>query len=338
MSLFDDNWSSSSSSCSGEDCGEGDAHLCASVRHGPCAANSSVTIINPTAGGGISRFTLTAEESKRAEERRRREAASRSQLHGVPKIEAGGGKSRLEGSRFYASMAEALRLRKDAREALLLQRIQKQRQEEANNADLVEKDLEVGVFVTPQYLAALKRQKNLLTASFHDGLVNAAAGGEEGIDHLEAYVRQLEEKRTAATLQSSSMFPGTVSASTNSSIDDGAKVATHAAQERHQNYMGPDVFPVEGDSASMTHTVLFSAPTSPTTVASLPEDGNINERGGDDIRRSLPYDSAPREAVCSEDGIHEAEESRKRHRADRHFMTAAAERFNARALEGFWVG
>ncbi|ESL09320.1 hypothetical protein TRSC58_02960 [Trypanosoma rangeli SC58] len=337
MSLFDDSLSSSSSSCCGGDDRDGDAHRYASVRRDPCAAKSSASIINATVVGGMSRFTLSAEESKRAEERRRREAASRSQLHGVQKIDVSEGKSGLEGSRFYASMAEALRLRRDAREELLLQRIQKQRQEEASNADLVEKDLEVGVFVTPQYLAVLKRHKNPLTASFHDSLGNAAPGGEEGIDQLEAYVRQLEEKRTPATPQPSSVFPGAVSDTANSSVDDGAKVATHAAREHLQNYMGQDAFPVEGDSASTTHTVLFSPKTSPTTVALFPEGGNMNERGEDDIRRSLPYASAPREAVCSEDVIREAEESRKRRRADRHFMTAAAERFNARALEGFWA-
>ncbi|RNE99438.1 uncharacterized protein Tco025E_09014 [Trypanosoma conorhini] len=333
MSLFDDDsLSSLSSSSGGDDCG-GSTHACSSAARGTGGAKGVVDLMSATGSGCVSRFTLTVEESKRAEEWRRSEAASRSQLHGSSGARAGG-----EGSRFHASMAEALQLRRDAREALLLRRVQKQRQEEAGNVELVEKDLEVGVFVTPQYLAALRRQRNFLVASSAGSAGSAAAGDEDGMDPVEAYVRRLEGERAAAASQSSSALPGAGSFAAGGSIDGGVEVTTHSARARSQTNAGPDVLSVEEGCASTTQDVLPSPTRRPATAAPSPDEGNVAEGGDVNFRRSLPSASAPRETVCPEDVLREARESRKRHRADRYFMAAAAERFNARALEGVGSG
>ncbi|EKF32523.1 hypothetical protein MOQ_003626 [Trypanosoma cruzi marinkellei] len=335
MSLFDDDSvSSSSSSCDDNGRMGGSEFICASVKRELLHKNDGGGTVDLALGDGVSRFTLTAEENRRADERRRREAASRSRLHGAHNSEADGGKSVPDESRFYASMAEALQVRRDAREALFLQRIQKRRQEEAGNSELVEKDLEVGVFVTPQYLAALKRQKHLSVDSSHVRAEIDTTGGVEVTDPLEVYVRQLEEKRLNATSHFSSAVSAVGVVTADGCSHKEAKVITPAAQEIPRPNARIDVLPEGRNYDSTTHTVLSSSIATPTAVASLPDESSTNVRGDDNISRSLPSLSAPPETVSPEDVIRMARESRKRHRADRNFMAAAADRFNARALEG----
>ncbi|EAN92452.1 hypothetical protein C3747_40g31 [Trypanosoma cruzi] len=339
MSLFDDDSvSSSSSGCDDKGRMGGNEFLCASVKRELVHKNGAGGTVNLALGDGVSRFTLTIEENRQADERRRREAASRSRLHGAQNAEADGGKSVPGESRFYASMAEALQVRRDAREALFLQRIQKRRQEEAGNSELVEKDLEVGVFVTPQYLAALKRQKHLSVDASHVRAGIDTAGSVEVTDPLEVYVRQLEEKRLNAAPHFSSTVSAVGAVTADGCSQNEAKAIAPAAQENPRLNVGIDVLLERGNYDSTTHTVLSSSIETPTTVASLPDESSINVRGDDNISRSLPSFFVPLETVSPEDVIRMARESRKRHRADRHFMTAAADRFNVRALEGIGTG
>lgn len=119
-----------------------------------------------------------------------------------------------EGGKFGSSIAAALHLRQEEREQTLLRRLQQQRKAEAEGSEgraLAEKDMEVGVFVTPSYKALL--QRNLHPTDTRGGdTANAGAlhggsaardgnggrvdgdGDEEDDGPLAAYLRQLESR------------------------------------------------------------------------------------------------------------------------------------------------
>lgn len=160
--------------------------------------------IPPDRGG---RYTLTAADAARAEEERRRQAQrQRSSRVGGGWLSGGVAgpasntdtSSATSGGLFGQSIAAALQLRKEDQEQLLLRRIRQQRAAEAGNTELVEKDLEVGVFVTPAYKALLRKQlvrpKEDGTASASSSKAPEAASGkaEEEEEPLGAFLRQLE--------------------------------------------------------------------------------------------------------------------------------------------------
>lgn len=115
-------------------------------------------------------------------------------------------------SLFGNSIAAALQLRKSEQERLLLKRLQKERERDSTDAALVEKDMEVGVFVTPAYKQLLRRHRG--GGQAEDGGAKAeghadgssrkhekhdAVAQDDDDDPLEAYLRQLESKQRAMT-------------------------------------------------------------------------------------------------------------------------------------------
>lgn len=343
MSLFDDDDSSSSSSASdvAENIG---CHAVigrqnvSSASFGSCASGgapgSSVALV----GGDVSRFTLTLDENRRAEERRRKEAHSRSLLCGASTADAKNGGSGEEESRFHTSIAEALQLRRDAREALLLRRIQRQRQEEAGCSELVNKDLEVGVFVTPQYLAALRRHRGPAKGSSESLAPNDATDGADGADPLEAYVRQLEEKRQAITLQSSFAAPSTDVRTADGSNCDDVKMTV----ERQAVQQSLSVNNSSGASLAVTleasgEVSVPSLNAVRTAAAAAPHDTRSGERNDDHVSLCISQQVSSSQNVSPEDVLRVSRENRKRSRVDNHFIGMAAERFNRRAMERLWV-
>ncbi|KEG15270.1 hypothetical protein DQ04_00121020 [Trypanosoma grayi] len=335
MSLFDDDSFSSSSSSGGLRGGEGscrdnDQELTVSLPMGACGKNGIPASAMPIKNGGVSRFTLTAEENKQAEERRRMQAGSRSMLRSevAAASSSGGVGSGQEPSRFQASIAEALQLRKDAREVVLLRRIQKQRREEASNSELVEKDLEVGVFVTPQYMAALKRQNNRQCATLSKAPSVIEDGGDAA-DPLEAYVRQLEEKRSAVAVHSSSTATDVLHDDCSNNDDTGLR--THMARKVpcDSSRCGAASEETQHVGTQAEPSTLIPMPITPVPYADNCKVEHVDNRTGQSV--SLP--AAPHNAARLDEVIHEARESRKRRRADRLFMETAAKRFNERALE-----
>ncbi|ORC90533.1 uncharacterized protein TM35_000083310 [Trypanosoma theileri] len=355
MSLFDDDLSSSVSSCENETV-EDDCNL-------KCKQNG-VESLPGVAGGlgaktvgssgirfeGLSRFTLTVDEKKRAEERWRMEVAGSSLLRAAG---TGGGNSGSNpphsgGSRFSSSIAEALQLRKEATEALRMRRIQKQRQEELKDEELVKKDREVGVFVTPEYMEALRRQKDPHHFSEKDevGGVNVNKSDEnkgqedEEDDPLEKYLQQLEERRSTTGLHSVSL---------------NSSACVRKGTEEHEGMVSiPGEQEEESVVSSMNHVtatgknhdVTFNGAASsssliPNLTTGIEEGGTLPTHDGsrsdefypNNVRQSSAMASESKNEVRPEDALREAREIRKRRRVDLPFIQAATERFITRALE-----
>ncbi|KAH9578333.1 hypothetical protein LSM04_002714 [Trypanosoma melophagium] len=299
---------------------------------------------------GVSRFTLTVDEKKRAEERWRTEVAASSLLRaaGTGGGQAGANPSQPGQSRFSASIAEALQLRKEATEELRMRRIQKQRQEEAKDEELVKKDREVGVFVTPEYMESLKRQNDphRLSEKEELGGVNVEYSKKnkeedhDDDDPLETYLKQLEEKRSTTTMHSTSS-------------NNSAFVRNNAEHVEETVSMPGD----QGESAmnstnhtikmDVNHDVTFNGKSSSSSL-SFPTLTRGDEVGGklpphdgcrsdvnyhNNVAQSSEVASNPKNEARHEDALREAREMRKRRRADPPFIQAAIERFITRAME-----
>lgn len=155
-----------------------------------------------------------------------------------------------EQSKFGASIAAAMQLRRDEKEKTLVQRLQQQRAAEAQGTDgaaLAEKDVEVGVFVTASYRAVLQRnvhpsqttesqQRQAGQQAAASSVVENATEGEKAEDDddpLAAYLRQLDaEKRdTRATAEQTEGLPSS-SAMTGDYYDRIMKVPMQEKEKR----------------------------------------------------------------------------------------------------------
>lgn len=113
-------------------------------------------------------------------------------------------------SKFGSSIAEALQLRNDERDRLLLRRLQRQRELEKDDVRLAEKDVEVGVFVTPAYRSLLQRHLQQSASPSNSASASAATGrhsvaGDHPVNDdddspIDAYLRELDEKQTKRQL------------------------------------------------------------------------------------------------------------------------------------------
>ncbi|GET91815.1 hypothetical protein, conserved [Leishmania tarentolae] len=113
--------------------------------------------------------------------------------------------------KFGNSIAAALKLRREEKEKTLLKRLQQQRKAEEEGGGsqaLMEKDMEVGVFVTASYKALL--QRNLHAAEKRSGdqvaqppkkdnTAEDEGSGDDDDGPLATYLRQLEGTRQPAT-------------------------------------------------------------------------------------------------------------------------------------------
>ncbi|CAD2217785.1 hypothetical protein AGDE_15371 [Angomonas deanei] len=95
-----------------------------------------------------------------------------------------------EKSVFGNSIAKALQLKKETQQELLLGRLKRQREAEKNDAELVEKDLQVAPFVSPAYRKVLRERTTKPT--------NTPAEEEEE-DLLDKYIADLEKSAPAKT-------------------------------------------------------------------------------------------------------------------------------------------
>ncbi|CCW63090.1 unnamed protein product [Phytomonas sp. EM1] len=138
---------------------------------------------------------------------------------------AGDGKAgRGDSSVFGNSIAAALRLRKEEQEELLLRKL---RAERSNDPALIEKDLEVGVFVTPAYKQMLRRHHKRQsgqtdgTENAPDELVDSKKRGESHDDNdpLEAYIRSLERNQQRGLATSAGDPPSGLSSSHSNDVN-----------------------------------------------------------------------------------------------------------------------
>lgn len=133
------------------------------------------------------RFELTEAEIIVAAESRRQNLERR-----LPQLSSPG----KDQSIFEGSIAAAMEVRKLERESLLLKRIQKQRTQDSQNPALVEKDMAVGVFVTPAYKEMMQRQRR--TSGTQSGVSTSSAvtvKEDEEEDPLAAYLKELEARQ-----------------------------------------------------------------------------------------------------------------------------------------------
>lgn len=210
MSLFDleesDNPGSGEERSSGGSSSESDSPLLAPPAPQP-----------PKRGPG--RNTLTEADVRSAAAQRRAELEQRlsfrcparrglsgfSLSHANPPRSGGEPGSGGDASVFGSSIAAALQLRKAEQEKLLLKRIQKAKERDAEDASLVEKDLEVGVFVTTAYKQMLRRHRGAHGSSTAEKGVDGKASegharecegdNDDDDDPLETYLRKLEKAK-----------------------------------------------------------------------------------------------------------------------------------------------
>ncbi|KAG8342606.1 hypothetical protein TRVL_06564 [Trypanosoma vivax] len=291
-----------------------------------CSTTSLGGKCMPTSGVNVSRFTLTLEEKQKADQRWREEAGERiAQRAGETFSSSGSSIIDTNCSRFQASVAEALRVRKEAREQVLLERLWRQRAAEANSEECIKKDAEVGVFVTPHYLAALKRQK---------GHAKPCAEGQEACtadtnvnDPLELYVKSLEERLQTASsrgsLESSCLSRNRVSCS------EGCSENTAYPSLKLSDVSVRGAAPGDVTSGLGVHLPSSKKAAAGSHLDLAPE--GAPDVSPPSVSASSPFETQPELA------LREVRESRKRRRADETFVAEACERFYTRALERICV-
>lgn len=331
MSLFDDDDVGSSVSSTEGDLNETVVPM-STVRTGGVCVKTEAKTNGPRTGlEDVHRFTLSVEETQRAEERRRVEASKRLLLStdGGLIPNSCGGPSSQERSRFGSSIAEALRLRRETRERVLLQRILRQRREEEGNEDLAEKDMEVGVFITPQYLSALKRQRSTRAAS-PGGLAKQAENMED-MDPLELYVQELEERRRVVGKKDhDSSDVGTNRNDGGRDQDMGLRV--HSAQVVSGNKQPEHVERSGVTGIPCGHDVVYSVKASSCAWVPTGTNGAVIGVSG----AAAPASPSPTEnSATPQEALQEVRWRRQKPRADRSFIESAATRFNRRSMDRF---
>nr|CCC94188.1 conserved hypothetical protein [Trypanosoma congolense IL3000] len=298
----------------------------------PFQREMSASLLPPAAACDVLRFTLSVEESQRAEERRRAEANKHllQQAGGCRSDTACGGSEEGGGSRFGSSIAEALKVRRDIREKLLLQRLSKQRLEETNSAELVKKDMEVGVFITPQYLNTLARQRSAQNTS-QDACKVGALRSDEAVDPLEWYVRDLEERRRVAS-QKAAPVSETVEGGDAAAKSDDGRIKVRVMQEA--SLVGSDTSlsskAVSGDWGSpgghISSGLDLDHAQGHRDALSLRLD-----YGDGSVSQPLPHVTV--DSVDPEEMLRAVRKSRQERRAGWSFIESAATRLNLRSMD-----
>lgn len=249
-----------------------------------------------------SRFIITAEDAVVSEAKRRAEL-QRSRLGGASGAASSVSQS-MEPSSLIASMEAAQQARAREREEALIRKLQKERAEEANDPDLIEKDLHVGVFVTAAYRAKLRECGKAFASSSTLKASHTVASDEDDDDDAEL------TRAAHNPLSTTASFYDTVMHMTTGAPDqlkDAAAVDTHAQLET-----------TPAASRNVSEELAAVVPSSKMTPASTLSDASAELR---------------KEKVSTEKDA--ARRSRRRQRIDDVVIEAARQRFLLRQQARF---